>query len=176
MQSFIWTFVYSDEEPDGIPQKLVDHQSRHAAIYTTSLHESCWSHLHKTTLNYYLIMKPWSWDEMLWVTSALGLDSRKDHIKHLFDTYGPTPHLNWRKLSRKPFSNNWKTRRVLFMDEISHMICLLTCWEDRIQPEVAPMTEINDWNHLSLACIPILTHLILFLRKDPFLSTFLQGI
>ena len=60
----IWTLVDSDESTDGIPPELVPHNTFMFVIYITSPAAERWSRLHKTTQSMYVIMNPWSREEI----------------------------------------------------------------------------------------------------------------
>ena len=65
LNGFVRTLVDSDPSISGIPDCLVDCETRHAVIYTTSPCEERWKRLHKTVRDIIIIMNPWYRKEIL---------------------------------------------------------------------------------------------------------------
>lgn len=59
-RGFVWTLVNADENGDGVPDN-----TRHLVIYTTSPAQSRWARVHKTIMEYLMVMNPWTRKEIL---------------------------------------------------------------------------------------------------------------
>jgi len=89
-QYFMWTFVDSDESPEGIPSRFVRLSTPLFVIFATSPVEKRWKRLNKTMEEpKIIIMNPWSKSEILQIIPPNVSSCTFD----IFYCLGPTPRL-----------------------------------------------------------------------------------
>ncbi|KAI0255603.1 hypothetical protein BJV78DRAFT_1119377 [Lactifluus subvellereus] len=90
-KTFVWTLADSD---DTFPTHLINQDTKHFLLYTTSPRRERWKPLEKTTHSAVLIMNPWTRQEIFRAAPLHGLDATHyRRINELYDDLGPTPRV-----------------------------------------------------------------------------------